>query len=272
MAPAGRAKDILPFLLPADTRLVEVFANGLPFVKDDIYGTGVFQGFGQTVFDGFILRCRQFGLKSAKELVPDDQEHAHVPVEVFAVRSVMYTMMRGSHEDVFQPAHLAYKLGVDKDAPDLRGGIHEDNVQRSEAQERQWNKVNKTVERLEDRRPETNRKIEMLGRVMRDMHCPKKANFMVPAMQPVIKEIFSEQQEQPIGKDIGDRKPVVPVAGAEDHEIDAAEEQVETAVEQHQVNIGKRIFPGIGGLAGIGVMMPMTIIAEQDLESDNDNV
>jgi hypothetical protein len=60
----------------------------------------------------------------------------------------------------------------------------------------------------------------------------------------------------------------MPVAGPEDQKVEAAEKQIERAVQQHQVNIGKRIFPGIG-LAGV---MAMAIIAQQDFKSYDDKV
>src|ERR1700761_7215069 len=99
--------------------------------------------------------------------------------------------------------------------------------------------------------------------MMRDVYRPEEADLVVPAMQPVIEKILRQQQQQPIGENIGDRQPMVLIAHGEDQEIDAAEEQIDTAVEQHQVYIGKRIFPGIG-LAAMVVMMTMAIIAEQD--------
>ena len=230
MAPAGRSEDILPFLLPADIVPGQVLADGLPFVENDVYRPAVFQGFGQPVFDGFIFRFRQFRLKGAEKLVPDDKEHTHVPVEIFYIRGMMDAVMTGGHQDVFQPAHFVDELGVDKDAPDLGGGIHEDDIQRPEAQKSQGNKIDKTVKRLEDRRPETHRKIKMVGRVMGDMHRPEKADLVIPAMQPVIEEVFRQQQQEPIGKDIGDREPVMAVAGPKDQEIEAAENQIERAV------------------------------------------
>jgi hypothetical protein len=148
------------------------------------------QRFGQAVFDGFIFFCRQFGLKSAEELVPDDEKHAHVPVEIFYIRRMVDPMMAGGHQDVFQPAHLVDELGVDKDAPDLRGGIHKDDVHRLETQECQRNKIDKAVKRLKDRRPETHGEIEMLGRMVGDMYRPENADLVVPAVQPVIEEVF----------------------------------------------------------------------------------
>ena len=163
VAPAGRAEDILPFFLPADVVAGDVLADGLPLVKYNIHRAGILQRLGETIFDGLVFGLRQLGLKGAEKLIPDNEEHAHIPVEILAIRSVMYAVMRRGHQDVFQPAHFLNELGVDKDAPDLRSGIHKDDIHRAETQERQRNKIDKTIERLEDRRPEANRKIEMFG-------------------------------------------------------------------------------------------------------------
>ena len=267
MAPAWGAKGILPFFLPPDIGPGQVFSDGLPFVENDVYGALFVERFGEAVFDGFIFLCRQLGLERAEQLVPDDEEHAHIPIEIFYIRRMVDPVMAGGHQDVFQPAHFVDELGVDKDAPDLRSGIHKDDIHGPETQKCERNKIDKTVKRLKDRGPETHREIEMLGRMMGDMYRPEKADLVVPAVQPVIEEVLRQQQQQPVGKDVGDRQPVMPVAGREDQQIDAAEQQIDAAVEQHQVNIGKRIFPGIG-LAG----MLMAIIAEQDFQPDNDEV
>src|SRR6185312_12976631 len=263
-------KDILPFFLPADILPGKIFADGLPLMEDNVPRAGVLQGFGQSKLNGFILGFGQFGLKGPEELVPDDEEHPHVPVEVFAIGGVVYTVMRWGDQDIFEPTHFVDQFGVDKDAPDLGRGIHEEDIQRPEAEECQRYKINKTVKRLEDRRPETYRKIEVFRRVMRDMYRPEKADLMVPAVQPVIEEILTEQQQQPIGEHARDRKPVMLVAGTEHQERNGAEKQVNAAIEQHQVDIRERIFPGVC-FAGVRMMM-MAIIAEQDLHTDNDEV
>ena len=183
----------------------------------------------------------------------------------------MNPVMTGCDQDIFQPAHFADELGVDEDTPDLCRRIHKNDIQRSEAQEGQGDKIDETIERLKDRRPETYREIEMFGRVMGDVYRPEKADLVVPAVQPVVEEILCQQQHEPVRKDIGDREPVMPVTDIEDHEIDPAEQQIDAAVQEHQINIGKRIFPGIG-LALIVIVVTMSVVAEQDFESDYDKV
>ncbi len=65
---------------------------------------------------------------------------------------------------------------------------------------------------------------------MRDMYGPEQPDLMVPAMQPIVQEIFCEQQQEPIGKYIRDGYPVVAVADIEDQDIGAAEQKIDTAV------------------------------------------
>src|SRR5580658_11340280 len=62
MAPARWAKDVLPLLLPADIFTVEVLADGLPFVEDDIHGSGLFDGLGQTIPGGVVSLRGKLGL------------------------------------------------------------------------------------------------------------------------------------------------------------------------------------------------------------------
>ena len=151
MAPAGRTKKILPFFLPADIFSDEILSDGLPLVEDDARGARIFRWFCESVAEGFILGSRQFRLKCAEQLVPDDQEHTHVLIQVFHVRSMVDPVMRRGDQDILQPAHLADQLGMDENTPDLGGRIHEDDIQRLKAQQGQWNKIYKTVKRLEDR-------------------------------------------------------------------------------------------------------------------------
>jgi hypothetical protein len=105
----------------------------------------------------------------------------------------------------------------------------------------------------------------MFGGMMRDMHGPEDPDLMIPAMQPVVQEVFRQQQQQPIGKDIGNGDPVMMVAELQDHQVNAAEEQVDAAVEQHKIAIGKRIFPGID-------FFVLTIIAKKEFQPNDDDI
>src|ERR1700744_3138259 len=87
---------------------------------------------------------------------------------------------------------------------------------------------------------------------------------MIPAVEPVVKEIFCQQQEQPVRKDIGDGDPVMTIAKLEDDQVDATEEQVDAAVEQHQVNIGNSILPGIS--------LAVAIVGKEDFQTDDNQV
>ena len=261
VAPAGRAKDILPLFLPADILPGKVLLDGLPFVEDQIGRTGFLRRLGQPVLCGLILFGAQLRLERAEQLIPDDQEHPHVLIEVTRIGGMVYPVVRRGDEDIFQPAHLADELGMDKDAPDVGGLIHEDNVYRLEPYQGQGNEIKKTIQRLEHRAPETDRKIHQLGGVVGDMNGPEQPDLMIPTVEPVVKEILGQQQEQPVREDIADGDPVMTVAKLEDDQVEAAEEQVDAAVEQHQVNIGNGILPGIS--------LAMAIVGKEDFQTDD---
>ena len=150
VAPAGRAKHILPFFFPADILSDEIVPDGLPFMKDDAGRAWIFGWFCKPVADGFILGRGQFGLEGTEQLIPDDKEHPHILVQVFDIGSVVDAMMRRGDQNIFQPAHLVDELSMDEDPPYLGGRIHKDDIQRLKSQQRQRNKVHEPVERLED--------------------------------------------------------------------------------------------------------------------------
>ena len=71
----------------------------------------------------------------------------------------------------------------------------------------------------------------------------------------------------------------MPVTEFQYDEVEGAEQKVETAIQEHQVNIGKGVRDGIGGMAvmrGVCMMrvMPVAplVIAQQDLHADDDKV
>src|SRR5688572_10099642 len=111
---------------------------------------------------------------------------------------MMHAMMRRSYEHIFQPSHFANHFRMHKDAPDLRGGIHKHNIQCLETHQCKGNKINETIQWLKYGRPEAYRKIHMLRRMMRDMHCPEQTDLMVETMQPVVQKIFQYDQHEPI--------------------------------------------------------------------------
>ncbi len=134
MAPAGGSECILPFFLPADVFPYEILPNGLPFVEDDACRPRIFQRFCQPIADGFIFGSGQFGLEGAEQLVPDNEEHAHVLVEVLHVRGMVDPVMGGGDQDILQPTHLADEFCMDENAPYLGGRVHKDDIHRLKAQ------------------------------------------------------------------------------------------------------------------------------------------
>ena len=264
VAPAGRAENILPSFFPADVAPGEIFSYRRPFVEDEVDGAGFFHWRGEAVFPGLVFFGGEFRLEGAEELVPNDQEHAHILIEVFGVGSVMYPMVRRGDQDIFEPAHFVDQFGMHKNPPNLRRRVHKYNIDGPEAEAGERNEVDEPVEGLEDRGTEAHCKIHFFRGMMGDMDSPEKADLMIPAMQPVIQEVFGQQEQEPIGENISDRDPVVVVAELEDQQVDAAEQEVDETVEEHQVNIAK------GVLKGIELSVP--VIAEQNLQADDDKI
>jgi len=79
--------------------------------------------------------------------------------------------------------------------------------------------------------------------MVRNMHCPEKAYFMVKPMQPVIKKIFEQNQHEPVHEYMCKGKHVMPVKIIEYNKVCGTKQQVNGAVHQHQVEIGGGIAP-----------------------------
>lgn len=62
----------------------------------------------------------------------------------------MDPMMGGGDQDVFEPAHFVDQFGMYKDSPDLRGGIHEYDIQRPEPNKGKRDKIYEPVQGLKD--------------------------------------------------------------------------------------------------------------------------
>ena len=99
---------------------------------------------------------------------------------------MMDAVMRRCYKEIFQPSHFVNELCMNENSPDLCGGINKYDVEWLEANPGQRNKINKPVKRLENRRPETNREIEIIGRVVGNMNGPEQATIMIHTMQPII--------------------------------------------------------------------------------------
>ena len=106
---------------------------------------------------------------------------------------------------------------------------------------------------------------------MRDMDGPKKTYLMIPPVQPVIKEIFRQQQEEPVREDIGNGYPVMPIAEIKDQKIRGPEQEVDASVQQHQVNVGECILPGIC-FESILHMAAMPVVGQQHFQADDNSI
>src|ERR1700754_4200354 len=110
MAPAWRPKDIIPLLPPPDILPRDILSDSLPFMEDNISRTGPFHGRCQSIPCRLVFLRPQFGLESTEQLVPDDQEHAHILVQVAGIGSMMHPVVRGGHQYIFQPSHFPDQL------------------------------------------------------------------------------------------------------------------------------------------------------------------
>ncbi len=131
-----------------------------------------------------------FRLKSAKHFIPNNEEHAHVTVNILVVLAVVYPVVAGGNKNMLQPAHFFNEFGMHKNAPDLGGGVDKSNVYRPNASKSQRYKIKETVQRLKNRRAEAYGKIEMLGAVVCNMDGPEKAHLMVKPVQPIVHKVL----------------------------------------------------------------------------------
>ena len=82
MTPARRTKEVFDFFQECYVFSPEIFVEYLPLVKNNSHWPLILQGGCQSIADWFIVTGRQFLLKAAKQLVPNDQEHTHILVQV----------------------------------------------------------------------------------------------------------------------------------------------------------------------------------------------
>lgn len=176
----------------------------------------------------------------------------------------MYPVMGRRDEDIFEPAHFTDQFRMYKDPPNLGRGVYQDDIQRLETQQGQRYEIDEAIKWLEHGRAEPDGEIHLVGRVVRDVHRPEKPDLVVPAMEPVVEEILGEQQQEPIRENIGDGDPVVEITELQDDQVDAAEQQIDGAVQDHQVKIGDGVPDRIA--------FPMPVIAQQDFQADDDQI
>jgi len=81
--------------------------------------------------------------------------------------------------------------------------------------------------------------------MMGHMHCPEQSYLMIKAMQPVIEKIFKHQEHDPIHDDIAKRKNLVLKKISQHKQVSTPYKKIEAGIQQHKINIGGRVFPGI---------------------------
>ena len=266
VAPSGRPEQIIPALPETESFPAEVSGDAHPLVKNDVHRVFFFQWFGESVADRLIGCCRQFWLKGAEELIPDDEEHAHVLIQIFCIGSMMNPVVGGRYEDMFDPAEFVHFLRMHQDAPDLCDGINESDINGPVSAQRDRYEIKKTVQRFHDGRSETHGEIEFGRRVVGDMCGPEQPAHMVHPVQPVIHEIFEDQEADPVEPNVFRtiEESMVIEKNKDDTDGNGPEKQIQTAVQQHEVNVLQGILQGIAGL--------LPFLADEEFQADDDQV
>lgn len=188
VAPSGWFEQVFQLLGERDIFL-HVFPDRFPFMKHHMPGiAGLFNGFGQSVPHGVRF---QFFLEAAKDLIPDDQAHAHIPVEIPRIAGMVYPVVRRAHKHSFEPGrHFADILRMHKYPIGLRDGVHEYDIDGMEAQQGDGNEIDEAVHRLKDGRPETGAEVEFFRRVVCNMHGPEDTAVMIDPVFNIERQVF----------------------------------------------------------------------------------
>lgn len=244
MAPAGRAKKVIPALAGGEPFFTQILADTLPFMHDDMQRVLFCQGLGQSIPDGLVFGWRQLWLKSAKEPVPDDQEHAHVLIQVPGIGTMVHTVVGGGDEKIFQETQLIDLFGMNQYAPGLRRSIYKGDIDGLKTEPGNRDKINETIERLQHGRTKAYRKIELGRGMMGDMRGPEEPAVMVHPVQPVVHEILEDDQQDPVQPGVlnGFTDAVVIEEGKHDTDRNDPEKQVDHRVQGHEVDILGRVL------------------------------
>ena len=198
VAPSGRTEQVAHFFLQANVFTPAIRPDISPLVENNVCRGMVAQVGSKAVLQLLIVFSGQFGLESAKHFVPDNKKHAHVLIEVFGVGGMVYAVVRGCYQYIFQPTQFVYFFGMYQYAPNLCGGIYKCNIKRLKTAEGNRYKINKPVQWFHYGRTKTHCKIKFLRRMMGYMGGPEKADMVICAVQPVVHKIFCYEQSQPI--------------------------------------------------------------------------
>src|SRR5687767_5999568 len=174
---------------------------------------------------------------------------------------MMDPVMGGSYKDVLEPAHFPDELCMDKDSPDLCGGIHENYVEWIKTCKRQRNKINEAIKGLKHGRPETNCKIHLVGGMVGYMNRPKDAHFVVEPVQPVVKKIFRKYKDHPVNDNLVELNDAVTVKIIQYDEINCTETKINKTVDEKKVKICGSVFPV--------VKLFYPVIAQQDFDTND---
>lgn len=128
----------------------------------------------------------------------------------------------------------------------------------------QRKEVHKSVKGLKNRRPESDSEIHQVGRMVCDVRRPKKPHFVVESVQPVIQEIFCNEQQNPVQPHIFNLEEAVIVEENVNSEVENAEQHVDSHICQHEVDVRQDVFPG--------VQTSFLVAGNQNLRTNNEDI
>lgn len=212
---------------------------------DDVDGVErVFDRFGDAIVWFFV---GELCGKCAENAVPDNEDHAHIFIEIWYVAGVVYAVVRGRDEEILYPGrHAPDILGVDEYAVNLCDGVHENGIYRTEAQQYKRDEIEVLVERHEYGRPETCGQIVFLRGMVRDVDCPEEADIVVDKMLEPEHEVFGKEEGYPVGNGMPvDRQVVVVKEGKDTQANDEPEQHIYTRICQVEVDIHEGFADGV---------------------------
>ena len=145
MAPAGWAKEVAKLVFERFAFL-QVLSYFLPFVYHYMHGMeGAVYRLGNAVVR---YLAGQLFCESAEQAVPDNEDHAHIAVEVGDIAGMVHAVVRWGDEYILYPAgQSANGLCMHQYTIYLREGVDKYYVHRPEVEEHQRYEVQVFVER-----------------------------------------------------------------------------------------------------------------------------
>lgn len=133
----------------------------------------------------------------AEKLVPDNEHVAEVLIEIRIVARVVYAVVRGRYQYVFQNAQLADYLRVREKRIKPVDNEHGRDHRGRKADEWQHRPEGRPHHRLEDRNASAGRVIELLARVVYDVKSPEQVDFVAHPVIPIPHQVGCQYERDP---------------------------------------------------------------------------